>query len=68
MSALAIEMEKTGYALLHGDNSMLLLSITAPNRGGEAKVVQGPPETSPRAIRMREEVRRVLLEEKVQRT
>jgi hypothetical protein len=62
---LAIEMERTGYALLDGDKSMLLVSITAPDRGGVEKVVQVPPELSPQASRVREEVRRVLREEKV---
>ena len=62
---LAIEMEKTGYALLDGDKSMLLVSITAPDRGGVEKVVQVPPELSQNATRVREEVRRVLREEKV---
>jgi hypothetical protein len=62
---LALEMERTGYALLDGDKSMLLVSITAPERGGVEKVVQVPPELSPQANRVREEVRRVLREEKV---
>ena len=44
---LAMEMERTGYALLDGDKSMLLVSITAPDRGGVEKVVQVPPEMSP---------------------
>ncbi|MBP3955366.1 hypothetical protein J8F10_08745 [Gemmata sp. G18] len=62
---LALEMERTGYALLDGDKSMLLVSITVPERGGVEKVVQVPPEMSPQANRVREEVRRVLRDEKV---
>jgi hypothetical protein len=57
---LAVEMEKTGYALLDGDKSMLLVSITAPDRGECERVVQIPPEMSPQARLVREEVRRVL--------
>jgi hypothetical protein len=62
---LAVEMEKKGHALLDGDRSMLLVSITAPKQGGVEKVVQVPPELSPQAARIREEVRRVLREEQV---
>jgi energy-coupling factor transporter ATP-binding protein EcfA2 len=62
---LALEMEKTGHALLDGDKTMLLVSITAPDRGGVEKVVQVPPELVPNANRVREEVRRVLREEKL---
>jgi hypothetical protein len=47
---LAVEMEKTGHALLDGDKSMLLVSITAPNRGEVEKVVQVPPEMTLRAM------------------
>jgi hypothetical protein len=61
--ALAVEMEKTGYALLDGDKSMLLVSITVPNRGEVEKVVQVPPELSPQARLVREEFRRVLQEQ-----
>lgn len=59
---LAIEMEKSGHALLDGDKSMLLVSITAPDRGGVERVVQVPPEFYPQAGILREEVRRVLRE------
>lgn len=61
--ALAVEMEKTGYALLDGDKSMMLVSITVPNRGEVEKVVQVPPELSPQARLIREEFRRVLQEQ-----
>ncbi|MBX3399558.1 MAG: hypothetical protein KF873_12515 [Gemmataceae bacterium] len=60
---LAVEMEKTGYALLDGDKSMLLVSITVPDRGEVEKVVQVPPELSPQARIVREEFRRVLQEQ-----
>lgn len=60
---LAIEMESTGYALLDGDKSMLLVSITVPDRGEIEKVVQVPPELSPQARFVREEFRRVLREQ-----
>ena len=63
---LAIEMEKTGYALLDGDKSMLLVSITAPDRGGVERVVQVPAEFSPLAGLIRDDVRRVLREHKLQ--
>ena len=59
---LAIEMEKTGHALLDGDKSMLLVSITAPDRGGVERVVQVPPDFFSQAGIIREEVRRVLRE------
>lgn len=62
---LALEMEKTGHALLDGDKTMLLVSITAPDRGGVEKVVQVPPELTQNATRVRDEVRRVLREEKL---
>ncbi|HEX3151489.1 MAG TPA: hypothetical protein VHR66_25650 [Gemmataceae bacterium] len=62
---LALEMEKTGYALLDGDKSMLLVSITAPDRGEVEKVVQVPPEFSPQARRAGDELRRVLREQKL---
>ena len=57
---LAIEMERSGHALLDGDKSMLLVSITAPDHGGIKRVVQVPPDFSPQANIIREEVRRVL--------
>ncbi len=59
---LALEMESTGYALLDGDKSMLLVSITVPDRGEVEKVVQVPPELIPQAKQVREEFRRVLRE------
>lgn len=62
---LAIEMEKTGYALLDGDKSMLLVSITAPDHGGIERVVQVPPELSPQALQVREEFRRVLRDQQL---
>lgn len=62
---LAIEMEKSGHALLDGNKSMLLVSITAPDRGGVERVVHVPPEFSPQAGIIREEVRRVLRESSV---
>lgn len=62
---LAVEMGKTGYALLDGDKSMLLVSITVPNHGGVEKVVQVPPEMASQANAVREEVRRVLREQNV---
>jgi hypothetical protein len=51
------------YALLGGDKSILLVSITAPDRGGVEKVVQVPPELSPQARQAREGLRRVLKEQ-----
>jgi hypothetical protein len=60
---LAVEMARTGYALLDGDKSMLLVSITVPDRGEVEKVVQVPPEMSPQARLVREEFRRVLREQ-----
>ena len=62
---LAVEMERTGYALLDGEKSMLLVSITAPNRGEVERVVQVPPDFSPKAGHIRDELRRVLREQKV---
>jgi hypothetical protein len=59
---LAIEMEKSGHALLDGDKSMLLVSITAPDRGGVERVVQIPPGFSSQALIICEEVRKVLRE------
>ena len=57
---LAFSLEKTGYPVLEGDKSMLLVSITGPERGGVEKVVQVPPELAAQASRVHEEVRRVL--------
>lgn len=62
---LAYEMEKTGYALLNGDKSMLLVSITAPDRGEVERVVQVPPQQAVQARIAREEMRRVLKEQKL---
>lgn len=53
---LALEMEKTGHALLDGDKSMLLVSITAPDRGGVEGAEQAPIELDAQAMRVREEV------------
>ncbi len=62
---LAIEMERSGHTLLDGDKSMLLVSITAPDRGGIERVVQVPADFTPQASIIREEVRRVLRENNV---
>lgn len=60
---LAIEMESTGYSLLDGDKSMLLVSITVPDCGEVEKVVHVPPELSSQARLVQEEFRRVLREQ-----
>jgi hypothetical protein len=62
---LTIEMGKTGYALLNGDKSMLLVSITDPDHGGVQRVVQVPPEFSTQAGQIREQVRRLLRDENI---
>lgn len=59
---LAMAMEKSGHALLDGDKSMLLVSITVPDRGGVEKVVQIPPELLPQARQAGEALRQVLRE------
>lgn len=62
---LAVEMERGGRALLDGDKSMLLVSITVPDQGEVERVVQVPPELSTQARQVREEVRGVLREHRL---
>ncbi len=57
---LAFEMEKGGHALLDGDKSMLLVSVTVPNRGEVERVVKISPELVSEAREARDELRRVL--------
>jgi hypothetical protein len=59
---LAFEMERTGFALLDGDKEMLRISISVPDGAEVERVVKVPPNLTPQARLVHEEVRRVLRE------